>query len=163
MAVLDFPCTDEAIGVKRNLGCVPRLRLHFRVFGLRRGRAAIVLHAKPSESWAGIYGMSLTLPPGIRLKKGFRSKLRVVPVGSTEAGKMEISVIKPSKRRRTTTLLIQKLGIAQEVRVRLPRASLRVTHHLPRHRKVKFRMRGDFTHLRWGRDAGYDKVVRRAG
>jgi uncharacterized delta-60 repeat protein len=163
LAVLDFPCTDESIRQKRSLGCVPRLRPHLRVFGLRRGRPAIVLRAKPSEPWAGIYEMSLTLPPGIRLKKGYRTKLHVVPVGSTEAGKMEISAIKPSKRRRTTTLLLQKLGIAQEVKVRLPRASLRVTHRLPRHRKVKIRVRGDFTHLRWGRDAGYDEAVRRVG
>ena len=163
LALLDFPCTDESIQQKRSLGCVPRLRPHLRVFGLHRGRPALVLRAKPSESWAGIYQMSITLPPGIRLKKGFRSKLRVIPVGSTEAGKAEVSVIKPSKRRRTTTLLIQKLGIAGEVKVRLPRASLRVTHRLPKHRKVKIRVRGDFTHLRWGRDAGYDEVARRAG
>jgi hypothetical protein len=163
LAVLDFPCTEESIKQKRSLGCVPRLRPHLRVFGLRRGRPAIVLRTKPSESWAGIYQMSVTLPPGIRLKKGFRSKLQVVPVGSTEAAKMEISAIKPSKRRRTTTLLLQKLGIAQEVRVRLPRTSLRATHRLPRHRKVKIRVRGDFTHLRWGRDAGYDEAVRRVG
>jgi uncharacterized delta-60 repeat protein len=162
LAVLDFPCTDESIRQKRSLGCVPRLRPHLRVLGLRRGRPAIVLRAKPSESWAGIYQMSITLPPGIRLRKGFRSRLRVVPVGSAEA-KTEVSVIKPSKRRRTTTLLLQKLGIAQEVKVRLPRASLRVTHRLPRHRKVKIRVRGDFTHLHWGRDAGYDEAVRRVG
>jgi len=163
LSFVDFPCNVESMPDKQQLGCVPRLRPGLRVTGLRRGRPAILLRAKPTESWAGIFEMSLRLPPGIQLKKGFRSKLRVVPVGSTEAEKMEISVIKPSKRRRTTTLLFQKLGIAREVKVRLPRASLRVTDRLPKHRKMKIRVRGDFTHLGWGRSAGYDEVVRRVG
>jgi uncharacterized delta-60 repeat protein len=163
LAFVDFPCNAESVPDKQQLGCVPRLRPGLRVTGLRRGRPSILLRAKPTESWAGIHELSLRLPPGIRLKRGFRSKLRVTPVGSSEAEKMEISVIKPSKRRRTTTLLIQKLGIAREVKVRLPRTSLRVVRRLPKHRKVKVRMRADFTHLRWGRDAGYDEVVRRVG
>lgn len=166
LTVLDFPCTDEGEARKRQLGCVPRLRPHLRLFGMRAGRPAVILQAKPTRSWAGIYEVNLTLPRGMRLKKGFRSKLRVVPVGSTEAGKMEVGVIRPGGKRKRETLLLQRIGIAGEVRVRLPRGSLRVDRHLRGlrpHRRVGFRVSAQFTHLGWGGYYGYDAVARRVG
>jgi uncharacterized delta-60 repeat protein len=166
LTVLDFPCTVESEAEKRTLGCVPHVRTKLRLSGMRRGRPAVLLRAKPSQGWAGIYSLSLTLPRGMHLRKGFRSKLRVVAVGSSEAGRMELERIRPSRSDRRVTLIFRRFGIASEVKVRLPRASLSVNRHLRTlrpHRKVAFGIRADFTHLGWGGYGGYDVAVRRAG
>jgi uncharacterized delta-60 repeat protein len=166
LAVLDFPCAGGSKAEKRKLGCVPHLRSKLRLFGMRRGRPAIQWRAEPSENWAGIAEVSLTLPRGLHLKKSFRSKLRVVPAGNTEATGMNVEVIRPNKKHKGETLLVQGLGAATDVKVQLPRGTLRVSGRLRQlrpHRKVSFRLRAEFTHLGWGGYGGGDEVIRRAG
>jgi uncharacterized delta-60 repeat protein len=161
LTLLNFPCNSESESEKQVLGCVPTLQLKLRLGGHRCGRPAVFLQAKPSLPWSGIYRLNLTLPGGMRLKKGFRSKLRVTPVGSSEAEKMEVEVQKPEGRREGPTLNVERLGIASEVKVGLPRGSLRLNRCSRLHRKLRFGVRGYFTHAGWGGWDGYDQVVRR--
>jgi uncharacterized delta-60 repeat protein len=166
LTLLDFPCAEGGEREKQILGCIPHVRSKLRLSGMRRGRPAVLLRVRPSKRWAGIDGLSLTLPRGMRLRKSFLSKMRVIPVGSTEAEKMQVHLRPPVSAHGRVTMDLERFGIASEVRVRLPRTSLRVNRHLRTlrpHRKVGFGVGAYFAHLGWGGWCGFDASLRRVG
>ena len=95
---------------------------------------------RPTEEWARLRRLTVTLPSLLRPRNGFRKRARVVPVeaGSTR-GKVRSRRAKNGHFQRR--LFFDHLGWAREMRANLPAGSLEVFGRLPkRGGKLRFQL-----------------------
>jgi uncharacterized delta-60 repeat protein len=160
LAVLTLPCLEPEMAQLRREGCLPSVRARVRLGGLRAGRPMLSLRVSPSSSWAQVESVVLDLPPGLRLRKGFASQTRTIPVGS-EVGEGAVHLMTSKKGRFRRHLLFDEFGQAQELRVKLRPGALRAVGHLAR-RQLVFGVTAQFVHDD-DAYAGWQSVIRRLG
>lgn len=123
MTVLSFPCTEGSLGQLREQGCYPRALVKARLSGGAK-RPRLTFEVSPSELWAGLRQVGLDVPPGLRLSKGFKSRVRVVAAGSTE-GNGTVQLMTPKKGPFKQHLLFDEFGQAESLQVTLLPGALR--------------------------------------
>jgi uncharacterized delta-60 repeat protein len=162
LAVVGFPCNDPDPARQRAAGCLPAEVVTMRLSGFGHRRPSLHLRVLPNLPWAALRSVTLYLPRGMRLAKGFGSKLRVSAVGDS-VGKWRIHGSRLGSGRAKTVLQISRLGRTSEVQVRLGRGSLEDLRARLRHREPVFRVEAGFTPADWDIDLGSQVVRRRAG
>jgi len=138
--VLTFPCFERSYGQLRRESCLPTIQTKLRLRGLRKGRPALSLQVRPTEEWARIRRITVTLPAMLRPRNGFRKRARVVPVeaGSTR-GMVRSRRAKNGHFQRR--LFFDHLGWAREMQAMLPAGTLEVFGRLPKPgRKLSFQL-----------------------
>ncbi|HEX5988615.1 MAG TPA: hypothetical protein VFY75_00190 [Solirubrobacterales bacterium] len=133
-----FPCMERSYAQLLRESCLPTIQAKVRVRGLRKGRPALFLRVRPLEGWARLRRVTVTMPPMLRPRNGFRERARVVPVeGGSRVGKVRSRRAKNGHFQRL--LIFDHLGWAREMRATLPVGSLEVLGRLPkRGRKLTF-------------------------
>lgn len=162
LAILGFPCNDPDPAQQRATGCLPSAVVTMRLRGLHHRRPSLFLQIQPSLPWAALRKVTLYLPPGMRLAKGFGSKLRVTAVGPW-LDKRRIHGFRAGRSHAKTVLRISRIGRAGEVQVKLGRGSLEDLRARLRRHEPAFRVEAGFTPAGWSIDIGSQTVWRRAG
>ncbi|MGN6216833.1 MAG: hypothetical protein ACTHN7_07745 [Solirubrobacterales bacterium] len=160
LVTLRFPCSDQSEAQRRQAGCTASAKVELRLRRPRSRHPALFLRVRPNLDWAGIDVLSLTLPAGLRVTRGFKAKLRVRGVDK----RIKVHVSVPRRRRRGEILYLHGLGNVGEVRVQLRRGALGAHgRNFRLRRRLAFEVEAEFEYARWGGWAGRDTVVRRVG
>jgi uncharacterized delta-60 repeat protein len=162
LAVLGFPCNDPYPARQRAAGCLPSAVVTTRMRGLHSRHPSFSLQLRSSLPWAALRKATLYLPPGMRLAKGFGSKLHVSAVGGW-VDRWRVHGFRTGHGRAKTALRISRIGRAGEVRVTLGRGGLEDLRARLRRHKPAFRVEAGFTPAGWSIDLGSQVVRRRAG
>jgi hypothetical protein len=147
----------------RRAGCVASARLRLSLNPPRKRYPVLNLRLGAAVPWAAVHKATVVLPRGVRLKPGFRSKLRVS--SSADVSDLEVwpgqGKADGAKR---SFLLLEKFGDPRHLQIRLGRGALTVpAKRIDAKRKLKFEVGVEFVDSRWGTLAGHQTLVRRAG
>lgn len=126
---------------------------------MHRGSPVLSMHFHVDAEWAGIDHVFLDLPRGVLPTRKLESRLRISATGSG-GGKGVVHDISAIKSR--SSLLFQKFGRAQDLRIALRGGSLRtVGRKRLRRRALRLRVSVSLTHPTWGTSVGGQTFVRR--
>lgn len=149
-----FPCLERSYARLSREGCLPTIKVELRLRGLRQRRPALSLRVRPQEEWARLRHVVVDLPQRLRPLPGVRKRARVVADGGTSRrGKLVAK--KGEKGQFLGVLRFERLGLAREMRARLPAGSMEILGRLPRNRKLAFQLQ-----LKLGREGGFERPGR---
>ena len=99
LVVLEFPCSIENEAQQRAAGCLPSAQVTLRARHLRGGHPSLSMTVAPNLPWAAVKKVTLSLPRGLQPTRRSQAKAKVVAVGGTGRGKVDLSPGPPKEAR----------------------------------------------------------------
>jgi uncharacterized delta-60 repeat protein len=142
--VVNFPCWEKGLAKLRRQRCIATARLRLRVGGLSTDRPAVSFRVKPSLPWARIRMVRLQLPPALRTRDGFASRVRAVAIGGTKGAKSAEGTTRylgtEPVEEKSSRLAFRQLGEPRALDVKLLAGALRKTGRFEPNGDLVFRL-----------------------